>query len=309
MSKIFITGGSGFIGSHLAEKLNNLGHDVTIYDINEPLAKNIRFIKGDIRNESLLEKSIAGHATVCHLAAMLGVTACLKDKDSVYSTNLQGTKNVINACEKNEVSNLLFSSSSEVYGEGDANSKLFEDMDLKPKSHYGISKMLGEAEMKAFSERTQTKVTVLRYCNIYGPRQRKDFVIPIFMRSVLSGTPLTVCGDGGQIRSFTYIDDAVTGTIQALFRVNNFFDIYNIGTSEPITIKELAQKTIGLHGSGRIDLLPFEKLEREKECEVLIRIPSVDKASSAIGYCPSIKLDTGLSTTYNYLVTSISFAH
>lgn len=306
MAKILITGGSGFIGSHLAERLFQLGHEVTVYDIQKySHRKGIKFINADIRDFNTLNESIKGHNIVCHLAAMLGVVACINDRESVHSINIEGTQNVINSCIQNKVENLLFASSSEVYGEGHHLNKLSEENILNPKSYYGISKMMSEIDMKSFSENTGAKSTVLRYCNVYGDRQRKEFVIPVFLDKVLNDKPLTICGDGKQIRSFTYVDDAVNGTVRALFREDNNFSIFNIGSNEPIEIRELASKIIKLHGKGEIEFVSFEKIKRDKQYEVLIRIPSIEKAQREIGYNPTTRLEEGLELTYSHYSNNV----
>ncbi|MFZ5989101.1 MAG: NAD-dependent epimerase/dehydratase family protein [Bacillota bacterium] len=300
MDKILVTGGSGFIGSHLCERLNEMGYDVTIYDIKKPQTKDIRYIQGDIRDYGLLKHSMKGCSIVCHHAAMLGVVACLNDKDTVYDINHHGTENVIKACLENGVSNVVFASSSEVYGEGSINQKLIETIDLKPKSHYGISKILGENVIREFHERFNMKASVLRYCNVYGKRQREDFVIPIFIRSALKKDFLKVCGDGRQVRSFTYISDAVEATIRAIFRNGNTFEVYNVASDKPYTIKELALKVINIHGSGEMRHVDFEGVGRKTECEVFTRIPSIEKARKELGYIPCTGIDDGLTLTFNY---------
>lgn len=311
MKKIFLTGGSGFIGSHFAEKLCQLGYEVTVFDIDKPPSNDVSFINGDIRNFELLKKSMLGHDTVCHLAAMLGVVACSYDKDTVYSVNLEGTRNIINACKLNNIEHLLSASSSEVYGEGSATDKLHEEMVLKPKSYYGMAKMMSEAGIKSFCDNTGAKATVLRYCNVYGPRQKNVFVIPIFIDNVLNNKPLPVCGDGSQVRSFTYIADAVDGTIRALLRSNENFKIYNIASSMPITINQLAFKIIEIHGGGTIEYLTFQDVGRKKEFEILTRIPSIEKAENELGYNPKTSIDQGLRLTYDYyldrLISSQNF--
>ncbi len=300
MDRILITGGAGFIGSHLAEQLISKGYKVTVYDIKPNKNKNVNYVFGDIMDYDRLRYAMKGHKIVCHLAAMVGVTACLMDENQVYRINLEGTKNVIRACKESGVKNLLFTSSSEVYGEGSPVKPLDETMELKPITHYGKSKMYSERLMKEFSEETDVKVTVLRYCNIYGIGQRKEFVVSIFIDSILNGRPVKICGTGEQLRSFTYVDDAVEGTIKALFRDQTGFQVFNIGSSSNICIMELAKKVLEFTDSGRIEYVSFEDLDRIKECEILYRIPSIEKARKYLGYTDSTPLDRGLAITYDY---------
>jgi len=300
MDKVLITGGAGFIGSHLAERLISEGYNATVYDIKPNKNQNVNYIFGDIMDYDRLKYAIQGHKIVCHLAAMVGVTACLTNEKQVYRINLEGTKNVIRACREAGVKNLLFTSSSEVYGEGSPFKILDEGMELKPISHYGKSKMYSEWLMKEFSEEAGVKVTVLRYCNIYGIGQRKEFVVSIFIDSILNGRPLKICGTGEQLRSFTYVDDAVEGTIKALFRNRTEFEVFNIGSSCNIQIKELADKILGIASSGRIEYVSFEDLNRKPECEIFYRIPSIEKARKYLGYADSTSLEKGLAVTYYY---------
>ncbi len=300
MDRVFLTGGSGFIGSHLAEALLAKGHEVTIYDVKKPENNKARYIQGDIMDYRLLKSSMRGHKTVCHLAAMVGVVACLSDEKEVYRINYDGVKNIINACKEVGAENLLFTSSSEVYGEGGRFRQLEENMELSPITHYGKSKMYSEQLLKEFSEESGIKVTVLRYCNIYGSRQRKEFVISIFLDRLLQGKPIKICGDGEQIRSFTYIDDAVEGTIKALFRKEREYDIFNIGSNQTVKINELAMKIIELNRSGEVKYVSFEDLNRRSECEILIRVPSIEKAKNKLGHAPVMTLDEGLAVTYDY---------
>lgn len=300
MDRIFVTGGSGFIGGHLVESLTRKGYEVTVYDIKNTLSSNVEFINGDITDYDFLKSSMKGHKTVCHLAAMVGVVACLNDEKEVYRVNYDGVKNIIKACKEVGVENLLFTSSSEVYGEGGRHRKLEEDMELSPITHYGKSKMYSENLLKEFADKSGVKVTVLRYCNVYGCRQRKEFVVSIFLDSVLKGKPIGICGDGEQIRSFTYVDDAVDGTIRALFRKEKNFEVFNIGSSRTVKISQLARNIIELNGSGQVKYLSFEDLNRKKDCEILIRIPSIEKAENKLGYRASTTLEEGLAVTYAY---------
>jgi UDP-glucose 4-epimerase len=300
MDKVLITGGSGFIGGHLTEQLIKKGCKVTVYDIKPSWNKEVNYIFGDIMDYSRLKSAVEGHKTVCHLAAMVGVTACLSDENQVYRINLEGTKNIIRACREAGVENLLFTSSSEVYGEGSPFKILDESMEVRPISHYGKSKLYSEWLMREFSEEAGIKVTVLRYCNIYGVCQRKEFVVSIFIDSILHSKPIRICGNGEQLRSFTYVDDAVEGTIKALFRNDTGFEIFNIGSSSNIKIKELAEKIMGFGSSSKIEYVSFEYLKRKPECEILYRIPSIEKARKYLGYSDSTSLDKGLAITYDY---------
>lgn len=301
MEKIFVTGGSGFIGSHLISKFEKKGFDVTNYDLCIDKANpNIRNIEGDIMDYEKLSSSIKGHENVCHLAAIVGVVRCLNSEKEVYRIDYEGVGNIIKACEENGVKNILFASSSEVYGEGHISVPLEESMVLKPRSPYGIAKMKSEQLLKDFAQRSKMKVTVVRYCNIYGFGQRCEFVIPIFIKKVLKGETIKVCGEGNQIRSFTYIDDAVEGTINALFRPETEFDIFNISSSSVVKIIDVAKKVIELNGNiGRYKLTSYEDLDRKEDVEVVIRIPSTEKSKQKLGYVAKTDFIDGLKSIFD----------
>lgn len=298
MGKILVTGGSGFIGSHLCAELIRLGHDVTVYDLVSPKTSNVRYIQGDIVDYADLVEAVKGHTAVCHLAAVVGVVQCINNPGKVSTVNYEGVKLVARACQAAEVKNLLFTSSSEVYGEGTKFGFLIESMDLNPLSPYGISKMKAERFLKDFCEEANVKTTVIRYCNVYGIGQNNGFVVPIFIENILYNRPLPVYGDGGQIRNFTFVSDAVDGTVKALFRNDNSFDTFNIASPESMTIKDLADQVIRIHGGGAIKFLPFELTCRKREYEVSIRIPSVDKAAEVLKFKAVTTVEAGLRKIY-----------
>ena len=304
MKNILITGGSGLIGSHLALKLQDRGYGVTIYDINPPPDEEFNYIKGDIMDYELLEVSVKQHDTVCHLAAMVGVVACLSSKEEVYRINFDGVKNIIKACTENNVEHLLFASSSEVYGNGSKDTLFDELIKLNPITHYGKAKMASEELLKTFAQESETKVTVLRYCNIYGPRQSIEFVIPVFIDNTIKGTPLPICGNGESIRNFTYIDDAVEGTICALIRKDKNYDIFNISSSETIKIKDLADNIIKIKGNGSVKYVSYEDINRQEKQEILIRIPSTKKSEDILKFKAQTPIDEGLRKTYNFYLNN-----
>ena len=305
MKNILITGGSGFIGNHLALELKNRGYNITIYDLDPPPHKEFKYIKGDIMDSELLTASIKGHDTVCHLAAMVGVVACLSNESEVYKINFDGVKNIIRACTENNVEHLLFASSSEVYGNGSKDTLLIESIKLNPITYYGKAKMASEELLKTFALESKTKVTILRYCNIYGPGQRVEFVIPVFIDNAIKGKPLPICGYGESIRNFTYIADAVEGTLCALIREERNFDIFNISSSETINIKNLANKIIKFKGNGSLKYVSFEDISRQEKQEILIRIPSTKKSEDILKFKAQTPLEEGLRQTYNYYINKI----
>lgn len=302
MDKIFVTGGSGFIGSHLVCELIKMGYDVTNYDL-QISSTNLQAnnIQGDIMDYEKLVFSMRGHKIVCHLAAMVGVVKCLNDEKEVYRIDYEGVRNLVKSCKETGVENILFASSSEVYGEGDSEKALCESRILEPKSPYGIAKMLAEKLLKEYAEENNVKVTVVRYCNVYGPIQRKEFVIPIFINKVLYGEPIPVCELGEQVRNFTYVGDAVEGTIKALFRSEKDYEVFNISSGDTFRIIDVANKILELNNNiGQIKFVSFEEVNRVKKYEVITRIPSTKKAMDKLQFKARTSFDDGLRVTYNY---------
>ncbi|MGL5576493.1 MAG: NAD-dependent epimerase/dehydratase family protein [Sarcina sp.] len=298
--KIFITGGNGFIGCNLIEQLDLLGYEVISYDINNE-GGNKNNIQGDILDYDKLVSAMEGADIVCHLAAKVGVVECIMENSMLYDVNYYGVINVINACKINNIKNIVFASSSEVYGEGEG-IKLTEDRNLKPKSPYGILKMEAENLFKSLSIESDIKITVLRYCNIYGEKQRKVFVVPRFINQVLNKENITVCGKGAQTRTFTYIDDAIEGTIKAIERTKGEkYEVINICSNEGSSILNLANNILKLNDSeGNIEFLEVEEINRRKDFEIISRNPCGKKAECILNFKARIHLQGGLRKTYKY---------
>jgi UDP-glucose 4-epimerase len=154
--------------------------------------------------------------------------------------------------------------------------------------------------MRAYAQAEGIQVTVLRYCNVYGDHQKLDFVIPAFIHRVLHNRPLLLCNGGSQIRNYTYIDDAVEGTVAAVFRKGADYRLYNICSEFPLSVRRLAEKVVALHGSGLYRPADYEELDRRVEYEVECRMPSGEKAWEELGFRARTDIDRGLSRTYEY---------
>lgn len=304
--RVFVTGGNGFIGTNLCKKLNNMGYQVVSYDIQEKKVDiPVKWIKGDILDSEHLVCSMKNADIVIHLAAMVGVADCLKNADMVYSTNVIGTDNVISACEVNKIKNVLFASSSEVYGEGYVDEMLVEKSRTKPKSLYAKTKMQAEDKFKDYSIANNAKVSVLRYSNIYGPYQRNDFLISLFINQMLNNRPLSICGDGNQMRCFTYIDDAVEFTVRTMERkADTLFEIFNISYLKASTVMEVVstlEKVVDRKLS--VSMRTYQELGRDSKCEIINRIISSEKAQMELGYQPKVSLYDGLKKTLQFYDT------
>ena len=289
--KIVVTGGSGFIGTNLINSIKNK-HEVTVFDINPPKLENIPFIRGNISDQKLVEESIKNFDIVIHLAAAVGVSYTDNEPIKTLDFNIQGTKNILRACEKNKIKKIIFSSSSEIYGEP-LHLPINENDPAIPITTYGLSKLVAEEYIKAYSQKIGLKYTILRFFNAYGANQSTNFVIPNFIRLALENKPITIHHDGSQIRSFCHIDDIVQGILLSLNSGEN--QIFNIGNdSEPISIKKLAEKVINLTNSKTSQIeIPFKESNRNRK-EILHRSPDIDKAKKLLGFTPKISLDEGI---------------
>lgn len=302
--KILLIGSSGLIGSALTEKLDKKKFKLICYDIKKPKnVSNIFFIKGSVEDLKELYKKTKSIKIdiVIHLAAFLGVNSTEKDKLKCLDINILGTKNVLDFCLKRKVKKIIFSSSSEVYGEGGRNF-LKEDSFLKPKSVYGVTKVVNEEYIKAYCKKTKLNYNICRFFNIYGTKQRNDFVIPNFINKIKKNQAIKIYGKGNQIRSFCYVDDAVGALLKLIFNKNkNKNTTYNIGNNkEPIKMINLAKLIFRLTNKKiNIKKIDFLKSDRSSKREIYQRKPDISKAIKEINYMPKIKLVDGIRKILN----------
>jgi len=303
-----VTGGAGFIGSHLAEKLAALGHKVTAVDhlrygsyCPKP-GSGVTFLPLDVTDAREVNKLVSRHEIVFHLAAVLGVRTTVTKPVDMIENNILGTLNILRAAHCHG-SKVVFASSSEVYGKAkppfaERGDRLYGGGD-KLRWSYALEKSLEEALCLGYGMKG-LPVTVLRYFNIYGPRAKEGRyggVIPRFIRAALAGQDIPVYGDGKQTRCFTYIDDAVEATVRAMAQKTNQ-EIINIGSTEEISIGELACRVKRLTGtSSRIVYLPFEQVYPPGFEEIPNRYPDLGKARCLLGYNPQTCLEEGLKQT------------
>ena len=253
--KIIITGGAGFIGKHLVELLIKKENDITIFDNfsnskeeSVMYLKNLgaKIVKGDIRKIGQINNAMKGHDLVIHLAAKISVEESIKSPSETFQTNVEGTKNVLIACEKNQIKKIIASSSAAVYGESEADVKLTEKSKINPISPYGESKVMMENEIKKNTENNDVDYVILRFFNIYGKNQSPEYagVITKFIKKIEMNQPLEIFGDGMQTRDFISVKDVVNSIYHSIENGKN--QIYNIRSGEPITIKQLAKLMITL---------------------------------------------------------------
>ena len=256
--KVLVTGGAGFIGSHIAEYFAEAGHTVRILDNlatgflrNVPQYKNIEFIQGDICDSNLVEKVVSGMDCVFHEAALVSVPLSCERPAEAFRVNTLGTLNVLQACVKAGVDKFVTASSAAIYGNNPILPKR-EDMYPEPTSPYAISKLDGEYLARMFYESHGLQTTCLRYFNVYGPRQDPKSpyaaVIPIFLERAKAGKDLIIYGDGLQSRDFVHIKDVVRANVAALDHGDG--QVFNVAMGKSVTVVELAENILKLTGSS-----------------------------------------------------------
>jgi len=302
MGRVIVTGGAGFIGSHLAEELVSRGYDVTILDdlstgkmdnIEGLLNKeNAEFIHGSITDLSLLRELFQGVEYVFHQAALARVPRSIEDPLSTNEVNIRGTLNVLLAARENGINKVIYASSSSVYGDASSLPQR-EDMPLNPLSPYALTKLAGEYYCNIFSQIYGLSTVCLRYFNVYGSRQdpysQYSTVIPAFIGRVSESLPPIIFGDGEQSRDFTFIEDVVQANIMAV--ENNAEGVYNIGCGRSTTINQLAEIIFNLMGK---DLQPIH--DKPRSGDPRYTLADVSKAKS-FGYEPKWTIDDGLKKT------------
>ncbi len=296
--KVFITGGAGFIGFAVAKNLIKNGFEVRLFDLMEPPESIGEFKRGTIMYTEEVFRAMEGCDYVIHLAAMLGVKKTENDYMGTLDVNIQGTKNVLDAAVKAGIKKIVFSSSSEVYGESPAE-LIDETVPVQPKSVYGVSKLAGEEYVKAAKQKYGIDYTIVRFFNVYGPRQVAEFVMPRFIKAVLDGEQPTIYGKGDQERSFCYVKDAAEGVRLALTTKAANGETLNIGNDLPgvtVTVAELAKKVIALSGKNiEPKYIELDKSNnRTEKREIIRRKVSISKARSLLGYEPKVSIDEGI---------------
>jgi nucleoside-diphosphate-sugar epimerase len=302
--RILVTGGLGFMGSRLAGALVADGHEVVVLDngfrASGEQPAGVRAVDADVRDAAAVREASRDADTVVHLAAIQGTGNFYEIPAEVLDVNLRGTLNVADACAVESVRRLVFSSSSEVYGEP-AVFPTAEDHPLavpdprNPRYSYGASKIAGELVVVNTARAHAFEFTILRYHNVYGPAMGWDHVIPQFIRRLELGEEFTIQGDGAQTRSFCYVDDAVHATVAAVTSPAAANEIINVGNPEEVTIDELAARLGRIAGKlVEPHYVPFAGEGTRR------RVPAVERARELLGFEARVPLDEGLRETYGW---------
>jgi nucleoside-diphosphate-sugar epimerase len=306
--KALLTGGAGFVGSHLAETLLARGHSVQVIDdLSTGSMDNIVHLKGrpgfdyvidSIMNEPLTAELIDRCDVVFHLAAAVGVKLIVEAPVRTIETNVHGTEVVLTHASKKDKLVVIFST-SEVYGKSvdvpfRENADLVMGPTVKHRWAYACSKALDEFLALAYFKERRLPVIVVRLFNTVGPRQtgRYGMVIPTFVRQALLGAPITVYGDGCQQRSFTYVGDVVNGLVGLVNEPRAIGQVFNIGNTEEVSIGELAQRIKRLCASSSdIVHIPYDQAYEAGFEDMPRRVPDLTKIRDLVGYAPTVCLD------------------
>jgi UDP-glucose 4-epimerase len=315
--RVLVTGGAGFIGSHIVEDLVRLGAKVRVYDnFSSGLDVNLRavrddieIVRGDILDADSLNKSAAGIEVISHQAAQLEITRCIDDPAGDLQSNTVGTLNVLQAAMKNGVQKVINASSACIYGQAQSIPEREDKHPTNPNWAYGVSKLAGEKYCQIFSDMYGIPIISFRYAIVYGPREWYGRVLTLFLKRVLEGKPPVVFGAGSQVRDFVYVEDLVAAHRAAVEAAFQGAHSVNVSTGIGTTIAELARKAVGLTSKalepvyeevpvgGRSPMMDRIRLSAELEKMVLDN----GLGKRLLGWEPKTGLEEGLQKEFAWL--------
>ena len=306
--KILVTGGAGFIGSHIVDRCVAEGHEVrvldnlsnsTIMNLEEHIRKRtIEFLKGDIRDQKAVKDSIRNIDAIFHEAAQVSIPLSMNDPMYTDDVNVRGTLNLLAAASEEGVERFVYASSSSVYGDP-ARLPVTEDTPFQPLSPYAVSKIAGEAYCLSFWKAWGLPTVCLRYFNVFGSRQGSSgyaSVIPAFIRSLLDRKPMTIFGDGSQTRDFVHVRDVVEANMLALEVDSALGDVFNIGSGKPTSIANLSET---LRDTSKRESPPPVHVPPRKG-DVKHSVAEVTKAEKVLHCSAKVSLRSGLETLFSY---------
>ena len=316
--KYLVTGGAGFIGSHLCDALLERGDSVVVLDnLSTGNKKNIEhlvgnpsfeLIEGSILDVEVVDNAVASVDHVLHLAAAVGVFTIVDKPLESLTTNLRGTENILEAAHKHH-KEVLIASSSEIYGKNSSGA-LNEESDrivgspLKSRWSYSEAKAIDESKAFFFYQEKKLAIRIVRFFNTVGPRQVGHYgmVVPRFVSAALKNEPLTVYGTGSQSRCFCHVKDTVAGVLAVIDSNATLGEVFNIGNDEEITIEDLAHEVIELTGStSAIEKVLYEKAYAPGFEDMQRRIPDIGKIKRVVGWAPKLSLDSIITDIANHL--------
>jgi nucleoside-diphosphate-sugar epimerase len=299
MKKILVTGGAGFIGSHLVKRLIEEENEVIVLDkllrgnkIDKDILNSLNLVQGDVRNRETVLSLSKGCELIFHFAAVLGVDIVADNPVETMDTEVIGLKNVTDAAIINGIQKVVYASTSGVYGHSAIEKSVTENIQIDPRTSYAIAKRYNEIYLKALYEEKGLESISLRFFNVYGKKQDNRMVVPRFIEQAQSNKPVTVFGNGNQTRDFTYIDDTIFACLKLANEVNGC-DIFNIANEDEITIKQLAELVCKVTKS-KSQISYIEAPKKRYDFEVERRFGSSEKLAKAINYKPQTKLESGL---------------
>jgi len=311
MSKYLVIGGAGFIGSNIVEVLLKRGEQVRVLDNFstgkrenlDGFSKDIELIEGDIRNLDTVRRAVKDVDYILHQAALPSVARSVKDPLSTNEVNIQGTLNILVAARDGGVKRVVYAGSSSAYGDTEVLPKR-ENMEPRPISPYALTKLTGEKYCQMFTSLYGIETVVLRYFNVFGPRQdpnsQYSAAIPIFVGAMANKRPITIFGDGEQSRDFTFVENVVNANILASTAGKVAGEVMNIGCGTRITVNELAKK-ICVIGGYDTEIVHTEP----RPGDVRHSLADISRARNLLGYAPQVGIDEGLSKTVQWFLGRI----
>lgn len=301
MNKILITGGAGFIGSHLTKHLHNQGKEIVVLDsllrgnkIEKEVLNKIEFIKGDVKDFEVVKKASQNCNQIFHLAAILGVDIVADNPVETMETETIGTKNIVDAALINNVKKVIYASTSGVYGHSAIEKSVDEDIMVDPRTSYAMAKRYNEIYLKAVYEEKGLESVSLRFFNVYGPKQDERMVIPRFFKQALNGEPLTIFGDGNQTRDFTHINDTIKASVLLAENAkgSEIFNIANENEDSIINLAKYIKEITKSNSELKLTIPPSKRYDYEVER----RVGSSEKLFKTVNFKPSVNLTDGLKS-------------
>jgi nucleoside-diphosphate-sugar epimerase len=311
MSRYLVTGGAGFIGSHLAEELTRRGKNVRVVDSlitgkrrNLDHLKGVEFVEGDLADLSVAKRAVAGCTYVLHQAAIPSVPRSVQDPITSNRANIDATLNVLVAARDAGVKRVVYAGSSSAYGNTETLPK-HEEMPTGPLSPYALQKLVGEQYMQMFTRLYGLETVTIRYFNVFGPRQDPSSpysgVISLFISALVDGRQPTIYGDGEQTRDFTYVANVVDGVLRACEAPKASGEVINVATGGRISLNKLFQTVRSLTGSSVEPIYGPERAGDVRDSQA-----DITKARELLEYTPSVMLEEGLKRTLEWYRASLS---